>query len=412
MKGKRILALFLLLAILATVFCGCELKNSSLEKSDALSSLDNSDSCAVASYESCCYSIITNADEPDNITNSYNYGDEIDICISMQFHPTFLGIGPYDHVRASVTVKESPAFEIVGEATANFDFQCEQNYMCNHCDPGEREYMTFNLKIKVNEESFGINLIEFDSKFTVQHYSTYNPETGEGVFSREYEIKNPMGVFLKFVTDSQGIVINSIPFSYNHYYDGGSSTYYDFDFIRSDTLVSESYNREYKNGVSLEELIVRHLRNEIGNDFYFRFREVRELKFKFWFIRIYEVSHSVEYISEDIRLKMYFSEDDEEYERIDRDRSEGRKFAVARLLEAALSHGLISSQEYNNEISRLKNPETTGSKPSLSNWNRMPEIESLQLDFEFPSDDSYYNYVADRRSGDEKIEIGFKFGKD
>ena len=106
---------------------------------------------------------------------------------------------------------------------------------------------------------------------------------------------------------------------------------------------------------------------------------------------------------------MYFSDGDEELKSIKRNCNTDKKVGAAQFLEAALSYGLISSYEYNNEI--LENPETTAYKTVLSGMKIMPEIESLQLDFEFPSDDTYYNYVSDRRTVREKKSLELEFGK-
>ena len=410
MKMIKILALVLSFTILAITFCSCQTQENELNNYDTVnadSSEDTNKSGDMArGYDYCCYAITTNTSAPHHTANTYNYGDEIDICIYMQLHnslPTFAY--PYERLSLCVTMEESPAFEIIGENTFTLDLsESYQDYICDFCIPGARKSLVFNFKIKVNEQAFAVNDIVFNSEFLLDVYETEDLE-----YDYTEKIYNHIED-LKFITDSQGVIINSIPFSYNHSVNGaGSSDYYSLNFNKSETLVTKSFNREYKKGVSVEELIDRHVGNAMGNNAAVRLQEISKLKFKFWFIRIYEISYSIEYVSENVRFKMYFSEGDDCLTYYRQHCMEGNNSAGKHLVSFALSRGVITQEEYEMELNRLEKAETVIQPiDSISN----PVIMSLPVEFEVPTDDGYFNYVTDLRVGKEKTKIVFKFGKD
>ena len=324
----------------------------------------------------------------------------------MQLHnslPTFAY--PYERLSLHVTMEESPAFEIIGENTFTLDLsESYQDYICDFCMPGARKSLVFNFKIKVNEQAFAVNDIVFNSEFLLDVYETEDLE-----YHYTEKIYNHIED-LKFITDSQGVIINSIPFSYNHSINGaGSSDYHSLNFNKYETLVTKSFNREYKKGVSVEELIDRYVGNAIGGNVAVRLQEISKLKFKFWFIRIYEISYSIEYISENVRIKMYFSEGDDCLTYYRQHCMEGNNSSEKHLISFALSRGVITQEEYEAELNRLEKAETVIQPiDSISN----PVIMSLPVEFEVPTADGYFNYVTDLRIGSEKTKVVFKFGKD
>ena len=74
-----------------------------------------------------------------------------------------------------------------------------------------------------------------------------------------------------------------------------------------------------------------------------------------------------------------------------------------------MSNGIITDTEYNVEINRLNDTET-------EKYDRAPRfvdlIMSLQVNFDIPNGDDYYNYVSDIRTGNEERKLVLKFGKD
>ena len=88
MKMIKILALGLSFTILAITFCGCQLQESELNNYDTVNASNSEDACKSADmsrgYDYCCYAITTNSSAPHHTANTYNYGDEIDICIYMK----------------------------------------------------------------------------------------------------------------------------------------------------------------------------------------------------------------------------------------------------------------------------------------------------------------------------------------
>ena len=91
MKVTKILALSLLLSVLVAAFCGCQTQENELNNYDTVNAGNSEDTCKsgdmARGYDYCCYAITTNTSAPHHTANTYNYGDEIDICIYMQQMP-------------------------------------------------------------------------------------------------------------------------------------------------------------------------------------------------------------------------------------------------------------------------------------------------------------------------------------
>lgn len=303
--------------------------------------------------EEYCYSILTDSE-------TYNFGDEINISISLQAISGYSKIPKQSPGVLTVTLEDSPYFEIIGENSITFENILLKNYLCGN-DEGNRLIATF--KIKISEPTYMVRRLSIVTVFA--EYKD-NSET------KKYE--NPLqGV--NFIADSQGIIIAQYPYSSNHYAEKGRLS------TNPKFLFEKSLDREYLAGVPVETLIDRYVEFENGN----RLSLNREYV---------DGQYFVTYVSKDLRLKIYFSPDYEAFKEFlyyhgghsDEDMKEFSKT----FLRIALDNGAITENEYNIEMNRIADSETK------EGGTTYVFIKS-DVSFDIPKGDDYFNYVLDLR---------------
>ena len=327
--------------------------------------------------EDFCYSITTNKEV-------YNYGEEIEITLSLQFSRR----RQEDGLNYVIYLQESPFYEMIEGGEYLFENINQKDYSCE--DGSERKF-TAKFKIKINEPTY----VTKSLKITVACYSEENKENKSDWF-----IRTLRDVF--YIGDSQGIMIHQMPHSYNHFGGKGHFKYKDnFSTGQKEMLIS-SYNREYSAGVSVEEIIDRYIRDDFdmkNRIFYYGSSTVPE---------DYSNEHFyLSYVSSGVRFKIYVPKDNE-YVKLYNDHSgtKGNKFEVKKeylekFLLFALENGAITEEEYNAEISCISD----GKESVVVSGHAYPRIISSKGDpnklwemqdelvFTVPTGDDFYNRV-------------------
>ena len=384
MKSKKLIALFILLAIMISSFCSCEqimdfiASHASPEQptdSPAPENSDKPDSPTdvdggrwLYSPDYFCYSIM-----PDKET--YNYGEDINITVTARAFEYFAGhidfsIHPTLQKDITFTLVESPAFEILGDSSISFENISFADYIC---EDEEGDAFVLNFKIRVNNPNYGINQVDIRADI---HYYTENSEFKDADRHAEF-------IPLYFISDSQGVIIYSMPYSYNHYYEDKTLN---VDFLKTDKLIEKSLDREYLNGVAMDELIDRYItfmiqyKSPYGKKYY----EINST-----FNRVVGEYIICTYVTENIRFKIFLP-DDQKYERtFDNSRLE----YLSLLLKLAYDNGILTEDEYEAEIVHLHNSSVlncrTGSERDYYRYKTSV--------FSFPEGNDYYNYVLDLR---------------
>ncbi len=372
-KTIKFLSLILAMVMTFSLF-GCDItnndddieKNENDGKDDTTGSTDGGDVTPPSTMpEYFCYSITTES-------RTYNYGEEIEVSICLQFTrsawcPEVLDSdGTY-----VISLVESSGFEIIGESSATFEDVVFEEYLCNTCHNKENKTMSTKFKIKVNEAASitqALNII------------VSNTDKGSSV------LLHPM----YFVADSQGIIIESIPNSFNHngildcppYSLEVEDLYWNFFNTIIEKLLVESYNREYQAGVNVDELIDRYVENMIHDRTY---------------LYLENINGTFTYISKNIRFKVHMPSSHEligEYKRYSVGGLKQEKEVAKKFLLYAKENGVITEQEYNVEIDRISKD---GSDYEVK-LGAMTKLFVSGVDFEVPSGDDYYNYVVDLRN--------------
>lgn len=307
--------------------------------------------------EQLWYSVVTDRE-------TYNYGDEITVYVIADLDGEFArGFSWYGNpdVDVTFTVEESECFEIIGD----------ERFVYNDIDTLEYIYgankrlFNFSFKIKVNK---------LDTYVADKINITFN------IIGREPAIEDfiveEQTIQLKsirFVTDSQGVLVASVPYSYNYWAFRGKE-YIDLNSYES--LFDDSFTREYRNGVTMEALINRYSKMCLGNGA---------------FAAIY--SNAIVYVSETLRFKIYVAPDNEYVSDRRYEFSHDRVAWTKKVLKYAYDSCVISAYEYSNELERLN---------QLEHDDMLDAYYTTAQFFEgyfgkFPNDDSYYNYVSDLR---------------
>ena len=319
-----------------------------------------------------CYSIRTERTEynyGDEEMAEYNYGDEIEIIFTVQFTEKTSGIG-----RFTVCIEESSYFEIIGEKSYIFENVDKANYSChNKTDAFE---VIFNVKFHdLGKHSYDTSLFNITAEFG----DNQNVYMG-GIFN------------MYFITDSQGVLIHQVPYSYEHTKD----EMHGYDYFKTrrshetdirDLLVA-SLNREYLAGFSAEDLIDRYI-----HDSY-------QMKDKVYLYRQYKASQlSFVYISSGIRIKIYLPADHEFYinSKNHLETREGDVKIITSFLIMALENGAITEEEYKAEIERISNEEQILDVVTWASARSFDAIIPLDMKddllFPIPTDDECFNKV-------------------
>ena len=319
-----------------------------------------------------CYSVTTEKTE-------YKYGEEIEITAAIQFNGSYTDPYHYDEVGCignfSVNLEKSPEFEILGEESCIFENTNTEDYFCCKENAGK---IIAKFKIKFSEatsENYTSEKIKIITKLS----STNEESTADPITSV---------ITFYYVKDSQGVIIQQVPYSAKHLENGHhdnnyQSAYYPDSHMRE--ILIASYNREYLAGVSVEELLDRYVIQK-GDSV------------KMW--RTYsDGQYSYSYISAGVRFKIYFPEGHEltKLHLKNANNREEKLEILNTLLLFALENGAITEEEYNGEIERISN-EARDLEVSTGGLHGAPRtIIPLTLEddllFPIPTDDECFNKV-------------------
>ena len=374
MKKHKILLMLLLLAILVVSFCGCEeiklffasegtVKDDSQEKTDDLKKTEDPEDDVVKDDEMFCYKMFWNTVTVDS--ESYEYGEIANISISAQLEECFatlVFVQTYDIHYFTVTLEESPYFEIIGD----------NSFVFGDFDPREYSYSKENgsvfeasFKIKFNEpDDYAGDAIKIKVDIVARDISTDTVNTYTDDFAR-----------VLFIADTQGIIMYPTTYSFNYWaWNAERPSYATYS-----ELFYKSFSRECENGVDAEELIDRFFKTQLGSNGYYldyTYEEANDC-------------NVLLYATEGVRIKAYFPSDCKFLE------NKGGVYAAIReLLAIALEHGAITDAEYEVEINRV----------GRSQYVRLSLDMSYNGDaFVFPNheSDSYYEDVIDLRTGEK-----------
>ena len=409
MKHKKIVATLSLLVLLINLLCGCYHVNNVPDFKNLVSddSSDQTNKRPVALSQPAdlgspfCIQATPNAE-------TYGYGEEIEITVEFKFNMLSLGMNDFmsvsqNSVDCSLILEESPNYEIVGENTVTFKDVDRYYYECsnkNHHSFGNPLVATF--KIKIYEADYDMYKIYFsflatNNNFDEEYWKNY-PLQEEIDADRELVYTDSSPIY--YIADSQGIIMSSLPV---HTSKVDYLKIYNRSFNLNDTtreLIQKSFEREKLNGIDDEALIERYLDMLFvdGAVCYCTDSENKKIP---WYLRETftkkeESYTSYTYISKNVRFRVYipltqeFSETQQSLSNVDYKASyhEQQCQRIRALLEYALENGVISQDEYNTEINRLKTEEIFVISCS--------DIESFGV-VSSTDDDSYYNYVLDFR---------------
>ena len=326
-----------------------------------------------------CYSLTTDKE-------TYNYGDEIEITAAIRFTESKPYVGTF-----TVYLEESPSFEIIGDAKYVFEDVKVEDYCCHK--KTDKIIVSFKVKItEVDEARYSSNLFNI-----VGEYKYYYA-------SREYTRAHYFWLF--YIVDSQGIIVNQLPYSYEHNENGGGHgtdhTKGRISGLEKQELLISSYNREYLSGVSVEELIDRYVRDDFDMKnrifYYGSSTEPEDYSSEYFYLS---------YVSSGVRFKIYLPKDNE-CVKLYKDRpvfyasdDEAVKEYLEKLLSFALENGAITEEEYNAEISSILDGEENvvvqgHAYPRIISSNGEPtKLWKMQdeLVFTVPTGDDFYNRV-------------------
>ena len=327
--------------------------------------------------EDFCYSITTDKE-------TYSYGDEIEITLSLQFSRRRME----DGLNYIIYLEESPFYEMLGEREYLFVNINERDYSCS--DGAEKRFLT-KFKVKIDEPTYTTQAF----KFAVACYSEEDKENESNWF-----IRTLRDVF--YIGDLQGIMIHQMPYSYNHFDGEGHWTPRPHFSLGQKEILVASYNREYQAGVSVEELIDRYVRDDYDMKnrifYYGSSTESEDYSCEYYYLS---------YVSSGVRFKIYLPKDNE-CVKLYKERSvfyatndEAVKEYLEKLLSFALENGAITEEEYTAEISYIFDGEedvvVQGHAylkiiPSEGNPTKLWEMQD-ELAFTVPTGDDYYNRV-------------------
>lgn len=400
MKSKKIISFVLLFAILITSLCSCNFVDG-IVNAFSPTQPDNDDTIGSGngsaenigvetSPEMYCYTISCSS-ESSSKSSTFDLGEEITLTVKAQVYHDSRGNYWSARLRNKdfrmiFTIEESPYFELISDAVVvltNESLEL-QNCICgNEAD----EYMTANFKIKINEPDYNVNAIKISM-------------TDEYTIEDPYEVRKYTHALMPvhYFTDSQGVLINPTTNGYNHP-----------GHILTSQLRIISYDREYLNGMTSDELVDRYLALKYGDNIICGHAKLEKLTKDsiFAFKREYKYAYQIFYVSQGLRFKMTLTSLSEgECKTLDGRRGD-RYYApetAYSTLQLALKYNIISQEEFDAEVDRISN------KAEKCIYARYID---LALVFENPSKedyflvgtifqgeingDNYFNYVFDER---------------
>ena len=395
MKMRKNIAILLLLAMFTIVLCSCdvvkvlfppkETPDNSEQPGDSADTdtpeqsddtYDNTNEVVPPTFlDPIWYSITTDTDE-------YDFGEEITVSVSIKlsrnrafyFEPDVKQNGV-----ATIAIAESEYYEICGNDIFVFEDVCLWEYVHEreaspYTENGGKSFEC-DFKIKINRPDFciadAIN-ISFGTKLTIPAADICLLDFNDALTP------------LRFVTDSKGVLFSSIPYSSN-YWKYGIEEPLKFNYV---SILDKSFNREYENGIAMEELIDRYNRMFLGNSVYFNINNHIDT----------HSNRSVVYISEGVRFIIYVPQDHAyiDYD-ADGEYSRDRVSYLKKILKYAYDSGILTADEYAIESNRLDLLTKDDLINALHNWNWATGQFFTGENVQFPEDDSYYNYVFDLR---------------
>ena len=361
-----------MIIIVITVMSSCNVNIKNIINDTKTEITENADELEMETkperFDRFCYSII-----PDSET--YNYGDVINIRLSAKLTAPSVFRGVYSVV--TFTIGESDYYEIIGESSIRFETYLE-DYICGKEDS---KNLVADFKIKINEPTYTVREIKFSvlrEDYTFEHdYPDYESKVDlEEIF---------------FISDSQGTIISSLPYSWNHRDDPGFTP---DDIIDTEELLVMSYDREYLNGIEVDELIRRYNKAVLGNRVYYSIISCEDIEPTSPYTAKKKSYYNIVYISESVRLKIKLSLDHEyvtllhSMEQQYKYTKEGQITYLKALLAFALENGAITKEDYETEINRLDYEATFINKANFKHGQTLNTTA-----FEYPDDNGYYTVL-------------------
>ena len=371
-----------MLIIVVTVMSSCNVNIKNIISDTETEIAENTNDLEMGTpevgYDLLCYSI-----SPDSET--YNYGDVINIRLSAKLYANSVFYG----VRSGVTftIGESDYYEIIGESSIRFETYLE-DYICGKEDS---KNLVADFKIKINEPTYTVREI----KFSV-HREDYTFE--HDYPDHEYKV-DLEEIF--FISDSQGAIISSLPYSRNHRDDPGFTP---DDIIDTEELLVMSYDREYLNGIEVDELIRRYNKAVLGNRVYYSIVSCKDIEPTSPYTAKKKSYYNIVYISESVRLKIQLSLDHEYVALLNSMENiytkEGKITYLKELLAFALENGAITKEDYETEINRLDYEATFINKANFKHGRTLNTTA-----FEYPDDNGYYTVLDFSGEGKTSLYI-------
>ena len=359
MKKYKFISLLLIISVVLVSFSGCDVIN----KVKGLF-VDRSDGTVGPEYIPwCCYTILTDSD-------TYDYGEEIKITVEVSLNAVQFDV---DGGTVHISLSESPYYEIVGEDSFSFTDFDPIEYMCERCrNVEEKKSFVSDFTIKINQPTELIPEIEI--------LGWYENRFGDIVEASDNRV---IGDLPRFVTDSQGIVVDSVPVSPSHieptYGKVEQETVPNNKYFTLPAMV-KSYNREYAAGVPIEELIDRFLAGALpGDQIMCNYNSDPGKGIK-----------TLCYFSKDVRFKLIISYDSD---LMPDDAWDLHIEELKDVLSYALNSGVITESEYNAEMEKVNNESAVHLRGQDLSEKKHRFVQGV--DFEVPSGDKYFNYVAD-----------------
>lgn len=388
MKKYKFINLLLIISVVLVSFSGCDVINKVKSWFE-----DEQTGGEEAWLPHFCYSVVS--DE-----KYYDYGEEIKVTIELQ---TGAGFGS-NIIDSKGTVRialvESEYFEIVGESEVSFADIIPREYLCDDCSGEKGKSFVADFTIKVNDPTYIPKFVEI--------FAAYEVEEPNGEYVEKVRIDNTgivdgreITVGLRFISDSQGVIVSSTPYKatthFDKYYSEGDEypPYYYLSpnaiIFENDSILMESFNREYTAGVSREEIMDRYIE---------RYMEFHKSSVECYFYKpVDDDDMSFDYFSKDVRFRIYVSPDDENIKPYLENPMGDRKEDLAAILTYALSLGVISEEEYNGEVKKIYDESCKFYRDIKIDYTLEDKHHEFfdNASFPVPKGDDYFEYVFDAR---------------
>ena len=296
----------------------------------------------------------------------YDLDDEIDITVRVG-RDSFSNIVSEGDLH--IKIAESPYYEIVSDDEIIIkDFHLDDYESTS----GANYPINVKFTIKITETSYVSSPIVIKMKFARQ-----NDEHGDmGYYDRTY---NPDDEYFfqitdfMFISDDNGVILTSSVDSKREFFGTG----YPF-WLTRESLIFQSYNRQYKNGATVEDILDRLAYEQAEGS------------------AIYGITYeserpvSIRYISPNMRAKIYLSTDSEIEKIITSDDENADILAITAMLDALVLGGKITASEAAEELVYIEN---NGFERVYSESLKFANL----LFFDIPEGDEIYNHLLDLR---------------